>query len=109
MATAPQGFPASGLRRVATHAPRLQVSPLDVQSLHAAPRVPHVVSPWVMQAPPWQQPPRQVRRLQEPPLDEPDELPLLDEPEELPLPDPDELPLDDPEEDEPAHAPAWQL
>jgi hypothetical protein len=89
------------------HAPRLQVSPLDVQSLHAAPRVPQVASPWVMHLPFWQQPARQLRRLQEPPLDEPEELPLLDEPEELPLPEePDELPLEDPDDDGPEHAPA---
>jgi hypothetical protein len=41
-----------------------------------------------MHDPPWQQPVRQVRRLQLPPpplepLDEPDELPLADPPDEL--------------------------
>jgi hypothetical protein len=88
----------------------LQVSPLVVQSLHAAPSVPQVVSPAVMHMPFWQQPARQLRRLQEPPVDEPEEvLPLLEEPDELPLPDPDVLPLEDPEDDGPEHAPAWQL
>jgi hypothetical protein len=77
----------------------LHVCPLVVQSLHVPPKLPHVVLLARMHDPPWQQPFRQLRRLQlpvRPPLEEPDELP-------------DELPLDDPL-DEPLvvllHAPA---
>jgi hypothetical protein len=69
--------------------PPEQVWPVVVQSLHVAPRVPHVALLVFMQLPPWQHPLRQLRRLQFPPppplllLD--DELPLLDPDDELPL------------------------
>jgi hypothetical protein len=79
--------------------------------------LPHVALLAFMHVPPWQQPLRQLSRLQLPP-DDPEELPL-DDPEELPLDDPEELPLDepldDPEElplDEPvprAHDPLWHV
>jgi hypothetical protein len=81
----------------------LHVCPVAEQSLQAFPRLPHVAVLDVMQVPPWQQPLRQVSRLQLPPP--PDELPL-DDPDELPLDEPDELPLDEP--DVAAHAPLWQ-
>jgi len=80
----------------------LQVWPVAEQSLHVLPRVPHVAVPDFMQVPPWQQPLRQLSRLQLPPP-EPDELPL-DDPDELPLDDP-ELPLEPP--DDPAQEPLW--
>jgi hypothetical protein len=55
-----------------------------------------------MHVPPWQQPVRQLRKLQlPPPPDEPDELP--DEPDELPLEDPLDEPLALP------HDPPWQV
>lgn len=83
-----------------------------VQSLQALPRLPHVVSLGFMHLPPWQQPVRQLSRLQLPPddpLDDPEELPL-DDPDELPLEepldDPEELPLDEPV---PAHDPLWHV
>jgi hypothetical protein len=104
------------------------------QSLHAAPRTPHVEALDFWQVPPWQHPDTQLMALQLPlpleplelpdpePLDDPDvepepdeepELPEvpdeeLVEPLELPLEVPDELPL--PEEDDvgPAHVPLWQ-
>ena len=66
------------------------------QSLHEPPKLPQVVALDFMHVPPWQQPLRQLRRLQFPPL--PDELPDDD-----PL-DPELLPDD---EVEPEHVPAW--
>jgi hypothetical protein len=80
----------------------LQVWPLVVQSRQLPPKLPHVVLLDLMQVPPWQQPVRQLRKLQLPPPDEPDELP--DEPEEPPLADPpDELLI------AAAHDPLWQV
>jgi len=79
-----------------------QLCPVVVQSLHAFPRLPQVDAPGFMQVLPWQQPFKQLRRLQVPPAppDEPDDRPL-DEPDELPL----LLPDDD--VDAPVHVPVW--
>jgi hypothetical protein len=110
--------------------PRTQLLlPLAVQSVQVAPRTPHAVAlVFFTQVPFWQQPPAQLATLQWPPPLDPedddpeelvpeDELPL-EEPEELPLvdpdpdPEPDPVPEDDPEDD-PDEAPAqtllWQL
>jgi hypothetical protein len=81
--------------------PRLHVCPVVEQSLHALPRLPQaVVLVFVMQVLPWQQPVRQLSRVQLPdvPPDEPDELPLAE---------PDGLPPEDPEPV--AHDPLWQV
>jgi hypothetical protein len=77
----------------------MHVCPVAVQSLHELPKLPHVVELGFMHVPPWQQPVRQLSKLQLPPPDEPEELP-----DELPLEDPlDELLVALP------HDPPWQL
>jgi hypothetical protein len=85
----------------AVQRPWLQVSPVAVQSVHAAPNVPHAVSLLDMHVPFWQQPFRHDRPPQPPPVP-PDEL--ADDPPEEP---PDDELLD---EDPPlVHDPPWHV